>query len=165
MLANLLPLLAALMSAQAEERSLAVERIANLGQAAREAAVQLVRAAGDPDEQVSETAVAALEDLGPPPASKANELATLLVDPSADVAYWAATLLGRLQSQAVGAVSPLTAALSDNRPLAVRERAAWALEQIGPAAREALPALREACASKQPRLVRLANEAIAAIER
>ncbi len=81
----------------------------------------------------------------------------------ADVAYWAATLLGRLQAQAAGTVSPLTAALAENRPLAVRERAAWALEQIGPAARDALPALRQAAASKQPRLARLANEAIAAI--
>jgi HEAT repeat protein len=57
----------------------------------------------------------------------------------------------------------LTAALQSAPEQAIRERAAWALGQIGPKAKSAIPALRDAAGTKQPRLSRLANEALAAI--
>jgi HEAT repeat protein len=80
-----------------------------------------------------------------------------------DVAYWAATLLGRLESEASGAVSQLMEALGSSA-LAVRERAAWALGRIGPRASKALPLLRKLSRDSRPRLARLAAEAIGKIE-
>ena len=43
------------------------------------------------------------------------------------------------------------------------EMASEALGQIGPAARAALPALREVCQSKDPRLARAAQQAVGRI--
>ena len=61
------------------------------------------------------------------------------------------------------AAPALIDALQGAAEQAVKERAAWALGRIGPAAKTAVPVLREAAASKQPRLSRLATEALAAI--
>jgi len=105
--------------------------------------------------------MAALEGVGPPPADSAAELAELLGDLRPDVAYWAATLLGRLKADAAGTVPALAAALKATAGTTVQERAAWALGQIGPAANGAKAALEQAAAAKdQPRLARLAAEAL-----
>ena len=48
--------------------------------------------------------------------------------------------------------------------LPARERATWALTQIGPAASAAIPTLMEAVETAPPRLQRLAIEAIEAIQ-
>ena len=116
---------------------------------------------------MSDWAHAALESLGPPAANDAAALAKLLSDEALDVAYWAATLLGRLgedDGSSCGAVvKPLVTALEHYPESAVRERAAWALGQIGPTAAEALPALQAAAAGTIPRLARLAKDAIGRI--
>ena len=69
-----------------------------------------------------------------PRPADASALAALVNKPSLDVAYWAATLLGRLESQAAPAVPQLAEALDRHTESTVRERAAWALGKIGPAA-------------------------------
>jgi len=152
-----------LSSSDLERRRAAAEELSLLAAEARPAAVPLVRAAGDADEEVREYAVAALEELGPPDAEEAAALTELLADERLDVGYWAATLLGRLEEDAAGATSELAAATTSSPHLPVRERAAWALGRIGPAAEDSAAALESAAQTDQPRLSRLAKEALAKV--
>jgi HEAT repeat protein len=149
-----------LKSNDAAVRAAASEQLAHLEDGAQPAAVALVAATADADESVRQWATAALESLGPPAAGDVAALAKLLSDSRSDVAYWAATLLGRLEADATSAVQQLAAALESHAEVAARERAAWALGKIGSSASAALPALEHAAASSQPRLSRLAKEAI-----
>jgi len=135
-----------------------------MGPDARPAAVPLVRACAEQSEEVSEWVVAALEEIGPPRASDVADLARLVGDPNADVAYWAVTLLGRSQSDAAPAVGALAAAVSDAPEMSVRQRAAWALGQIGPPAAGAIDALRRAESHEDARLARLARQALERIQ-
>ena len=64
---------------------------------------------------------------------------------------------------AVSAVDALQTCLRESMYLPARERAAWALSQIGPPASSAVPALQEAAKGAPPRLQRLATEALRAI--
>ena len=98
-----------LNSPEVAHRRQAAEQLALAPDAA--AAVSLVRACGDADEQVREWAVAALEQMGAPDAADAVALAELLAAEQGDVRYWSATLLGRLGEQAASAVGPLIRAL------------------------------------------------------
>ncbi len=136
-------------------RTAAAEQIAQLGEQASPLAVDLVRACGDSEEAYREWVVAALEGLGPPSTGDIPQLAALLEEPCAEVAYWAATLIGRLGEQAAPATDDLAAALGDGVEMAVRQRAAWALGKIGPAAVPSLNALRRAATSNDARLARL----------
>ena len=145
-------LMSALTSRLPQQRAHAAEQLSRLGPDARPAAVLLARASADGSEEVREWVTAALEELGPPPASDAHALAALVDNENADVAYWAATLLGRLGAEAAPAVPALASALSASVAMSVRQRAAWALGKIGPPARDALDALRQAAASDNPRL-------------
>jgi hypothetical protein len=153
-------LVAALGSADVAQRSEAAQQLARLGGDAQEAALPLVRASVDPADEVCEWVAAALEELGPPPSADVPELATLLVDPQAEIGYWAATLLGRLREEAAPAVAALAGVLAEPVDVTVRQRAAWALGQIGVAASAALDALRKASTDENPRLARLAQRAI-----
>jgi HEAT repeat protein len=139
----------------------AAAKLARLESAAQAAAVALVGACASPDEQVRDWAVAALEGLGPPSPSDVARLSKLVGQASLDSAYWAATLLGRLQSQAAAAVPALAEALENHAEMPVRERAAWALGQVGPAAAAGRAALERATHSDDRRLARLAQEALA----
>jgi HEAT repeat protein len=123
-------------------------------------AVALVKATGDDAEEVREYAAAALEEMGPPEVEDVGSLAALLSDSAADAGYWAATLLGRLEANAVPAVPLLAAAVTGSTNMSVRQRAAWALGKIGPPAGPALNALKQAATSDNPRLARLAHRAI-----
>ncbi|MDH3716756.1 MAG: HEAT repeat domain-containing protein, partial [Planctomycetota bacterium] len=127
------------------------------------AAVTLVRAAGDADESVRESAVAVLEKLGPPNAEDVDQLAGLLSGTHDDTAYWAATLIGRCGAVGCAASQALNQALA-HPSTGVQQQAAWALGQLGPSARCALPALNEATTSDDPRLARLAQQAAEKIE-
>lgn len=149
-----------LESTNVEERIEAAEQISYLADNAQSAAVPLVRAIGDESEEVREWINSALEELGPPDAADAEALSNLLDDKNADVGYWAATLLGRLESDASPAVPQLANILGSQAALQVRERAAWALGKIGPSAASAVETLRTAAASDQARLSRLANDAL-----
>jgi HEAT repeat protein len=153
-------LAAALVGPTPAERAGAAEQLSRLGPDAQAAAVPLVRACADPTEEVREWATAALEELGPPALSDLEALASLLDEEHSDVGYWAATLLGRLGEEAAPAVSSLAEAVSEGRAVSVRQRAAWALAEIGRRAHAALDALKQAAASDDPRLARLARRAI-----
>jgi HEAT repeat protein len=142
-----------------EVRRRAAERLARHPEAGA-AAVSLVRACGDSDEQVREWAVAALEELGAPSPGDVAALVELITAACSDAAYWAATLLGRLGPPAVASVPQLARVLESEADAAVRQRAAWALGKIGPAAAAAVPALKKAAATESdPRLARLAAAA------
>jgi HEAT repeat protein len=156
--------IADLSAADSAVRAEAAEQLARLGEDARAAAVPLVRAAGDDEESAREWSVSALEDLGSPADDDLPALAELLAAANADVGYWAATLIGRLEERAAPAVAALTAALADSNPLIVRQRAAWALGKIGPAAAAARPDLEKAAESTDPRLSRLAKQAVEEID-
>lgn len=156
-------LVAALAAPSAPARAAAAEALCRAGEEARPAALALVKACGDADDQVREWAVAALEDLGPPPAGGIADLAPLVADRHPLVAYWATTLLGRSGQAAAAATAALAARLDSGGDSAVAERAAWALGKIGAAAASARPALERAAAASDPRLARLAQEALAAI--
>jgi HEAT repeat protein len=154
-------------SADAAKRVAAAQRLARAGEAAAGAAVALVRACGDSEPEVREWAVAALEDLGPPPGDAVARLVPLVQDREPLAGYWAATLLGRLEGKlgqdAAGAVTALASCIDSAADLSVRQRAAWALGQTGPAAAAAGPALTRAAASGDERLARLAREALESI--
>lgn len=146
-------------------REAAAERLASLGEAASPAAVALVRACADADELVREQVVGALEGLGPPPPEAIGQLSELVAHDDPLTAYWATTLLGRAGQDAATAVSALARCVASPADVAVRQRAAWALGKIGPAAGAAREALERAAADADPRLARLATESLAAIGR
>lgn len=152
-------------SPDAAVRVRAAQNLATRGAEARPAATALVVAAGDPEESVAQWATEALEQLGPAEAGDVGRLARLLTSPAEATAYWAATLLGRLEAGAAPAVASLTAALEKSPHPAVRQRAAWALGEIGPSARSAGGALRAAAEDADPRLARLARRALDAFDR
>ncbi len=82
-------LIAALSAPDAAVRAQAAEQLAQLGPEARPAAVALVLASGDEEEEVREWAVGALEQMGPPEATDVGHLASLVEARSPDVGYWA----------------------------------------------------------------------------
>lgn len=156
-------LVARLGSGDSSVRGAAAESLARMGEDAAPAAAPLVRACGDAVEQVRDQAVAALEDLGPPPAKAIGDLIALVSYGDPLVAYWATTLLGRAGGDAASAAPALAEYLASPADLAVRQRAAWALGKIGPPAASAREALDRAARDADPRLSRLATEALAAI--
>lgn len=156
-------LVTALQAAAAAIRSDAAEQLCRAGTAARAAAVDLVRACGDDDEQVREWAAAALEELGPPTADALPALLPFLDGAEPLSAYWAATLLGRSGEAAATAVPHLANSLGTADDIAVRQRIAWALGKIGPAAAAGRGALERAATDPDQRLARLAADALAAI--
>lgn len=145
----------------AEDRAAAAEALCRAGESASPAATALVAACGDDDDSVREWAAAALEELGPPPSEQIAELIPLAAASHPLVAYWAVTLLGRGGEAANSAVSALEACLAPGKAIEVRQRACWALGKIGPAAASARAALAVAAADSDPRLSRLASEALA----
>lgn len=153
-------LAASLKSGSPAERLAAAENLAQLGSEAHAAAVPLVEACETQDDQLREWVAAALEELGPPDPTDVAKLAALLEHSSLDVAYWAATLLGRLEDRAAPAVPNLALALRDHPEMAVRQRAAWALGKTGPAANLARDALTRAAENSNRRLASLARQAI-----
>jgi HEAT repeat protein len=162
---DLVSLLAAVSDADLARRRTAAQGLAQLGEQAQGAAVPLVRLMAEEDEETRQWASSALEDLGPPSREDAVALTALLDHLQADVGYWAATLLGRLGEGGAAAVEPLGRTLLHSPHATVRQRAAWALGQIGPPAQGALAALNQAASSDDPRLARLAQQAAEAIGR
>ena len=156
-------LISKLQSPDASIVAAAAEAISHLGPAAQPAAVQLVRASGTNDDASRVWISAALEEIGPPLESQLDDLIAFAESPNHDMGFWAITLLGRTGETAASAVGVLSKQLRHSQNLPTRERAAWALGKIGPAAASAVPALHEVASCGLPRLARLANAAIAAI--
>lgn len=111
-------------------RAAAAEKLNEMGEAASPAAIALIDALQDADESVRQLSNSALENCGPPPDDLIDELEHRLTSDSTDVAYWAATLLGRLEAGAVQAVESLKTAAADHPADEVRQRATWALGKI-----------------------------------
>jgi HEAT repeat protein len=148
-----------------ERQRVAAESLAQLGEEASPAAVALLQACEVEDEALCEWVVASLEQLGPPPAEDLPRICRQLAADHELSAFWSASLLGRLHQEAAGAVDSLGQAVEKSAHPAVRQRAAWALGQIGPAAQGAKRQLQEASVCSDPRTARLAQEALQAIER
>lgn len=108
----------------------AAEKLAGLEEAAAPAAVQLLQALADSEEPVRQFVNSALEDCGPPPQSLVDDLEPLVASENADIAYWAATLLGRLEAGAIQTVESLKKAAAEHPSQEVRKRATWALGKI-----------------------------------
>lgn len=147
----------------AAARASAAEQLSRHPGEAGQAALALVQAVADADEGVREWVTAALEALDAPPPSQCEELAALTGHAESDVAYWAATLLGRMGEAAAPAVGRLSGVLESSAADNVRERTAWALGKIGPPAKSAAPQLQQAANSDKPRLARTAAKALEAI--
>ncbi len=157
-------LMASLGSPQETARAEAAEKLSQLDPAEmRGSALILVKACGDPSEAVREAAANVLEEMGPPDPDLVDGLTALVAADNADVAYWAATLIGRLGPDATAAVPALSSVLEHSGYLNVRQRAAWALGKIGPGAAAATDTLRAAAAGNDPRLARLAEQALGEI--
>ena len=140
-------------------RAEAAEHLSRLSEEAQPAALALVKACGD-KESVRQWAVAALEELGPPPVGSAQELAQLSASDQELVAYWSITLLGRLGSAAASTSDTLITALQSSPHLAVQQRAAWALGEIGEQSESVTKALQQASEAADPRLAKLAMRAL-----
>lgn len=139
----------------------AAEELMLLGEEAQPAAVALTKATGHADDETRAFAVSAVEELGQPATNDVDALVRLLTAEQSDTGYWAATLLGRLGEDAAEATAQLAATVADEqRALAVRERAAWALGRIGASASAAVATLETAAGSGDSRLARLAGEAL-----
>ena len=158
-------LMSGLGSPQETTRANAAEKLSQLDpDQMRSAALILVEACGDESEEVREAAVGALEEMGPPDPQVLDGLTALLADEKADIAYWAATLIGRLGPDGAASVPALTTALEKSPHQNVRQRAARALGKIGPGAASAKDALQTAADGDDPRLARLAERALGGIE-
>jgi hypothetical protein len=85
-----------------------------------------------------------------------HQLQTYLSSSDGDQAYWAATFLGRLGRAANEAQHGLCAlANDDGQSMAARQRAVWALQQIGPLVPEIRQKLRRLESTPDPRMKRL----------
>ena len=160
---NIADLIANLTATDADTRAAAAESLGQMAADAAPAAIPLVEACRDDDERVREWTVAALEDLGSPPAEAVKPLTLLVSDKNPLAGYWAATLLGRCGEGAASAVDALAKAVDSAADPAVRQRAAWALGQIGPEASAARGVLEKAAGDADPRLARLASDALAGL--
>ncbi len=130
--------------------------------------IQAVTLAGSRNDEVRSWAAAALESAIKPLDSEIESLADVLFSgEDGETCYWAATMLGRLGNlsgkHADVAVSALETCLSDSLHLPARERAAWALGEIGPRAASAATTLRRTAEDAPPRLQRLVNKALRVI--
>lgn len=160
---DLRSLLASLASTDVATRREAAESLSRVGPDAVAVAVPLVEACADHDEEVRNWVVAALEELPAPKASDLAALERLVRRENLDIAFWATTLLGRMEAAAAVTVPTLAWAVIEHPELVVRERAAWALGKIGKPAADAIPQLEAASASSHPRLARFATSALESI--
>ncbi|MGI9429362.1 MAG: HEAT repeat domain-containing protein [Bythopirellula sp.] len=111
----------------------AAETLASLAEEGQAAIVALVQHSGSENEDLRNWCNAALEEIGAPTAAQIDELTLLASSANPDVAFWAATLLGRAGPLASSAMTILQARSDDSSAPAVQRRAAWALQKIQPA--------------------------------
>lgn len=154
-------LAASLLTDKPSRRVAAAEELATLGPDASPAALALVTACGNP--ALVDICIGALEELGPPPVEQLPEIAKLVISADENVAYWAATLLGRAGEAATPYLASLEeSAKNEGATVEVRERAVWAMGKLGAGAKPAEATLRAIAESgPTPRIKRLASTALA----
>ncbi|QDT04409.1 hypothetical protein K227x_28000 [Rubripirellula lacrimiformis] len=124
-----------------------------------------IRLAESRSDDVRQWAAEALENSITPTLEDVDELAEMLFSAEGgEIAYWSATMLGRLGeslgSNSKTAVAALEFCVGDSMYLPARERAVWALTQIGPPAASAALTLRRTAEDAPPRLQRLVEKAL-----
>lgn len=145
-------------------RCTAIRKLAQSGCDQFGITVTVIRLVADKSEEVRSWACETLESRIVPVPEELGELIALLRETkNGDVEYWTVTMIGRLGSVASGATAVLANCLLDSACLAARERAAWALSEIGPPARSAINALKQIGPEDPPRLQRLAATAIQSV--
>ncbi len=155
-----------LVSQNPEHRCSAIRKIAQSGRHLTGITAAVILLVADKDEETRNWAFEALETAITPLPNEISGLIDLLRDKSdGEIEYWSATMLGRLGPVAGSATAVLANCLLDSACLAARERAAWALSEIGPAAGSAMNALRQIGPEDPPRLQRLAASAIESVVR
>lgn len=149
---------------EVKRRCSAVRKLAQGGRNQSGITTAVILLVADQDEETRNWACEALESTVVPLPNEVSGLIELLRDKNdGEIEYWSATMLGRLGTVAAGATAVLANCLLDSPHLAARERAAWALSEIGPAARSAMNALRQVGPEDPPRLQRLAATAIQSV--
>ncbi len=156
-------LVAALSDPSPTVRAAAAAALAQVGSHNTAAAVTaLAGALSDPAPEVRDLAAVALGSMGPKAAPAVPELAHALNDPVDYVRAPAADALGAIGPKASAAVGPLAIKLTTGDQGFVLTSVAYALGDIGPAAKDALPALQQVLA--QRRVGAAAQEAILKIQ-
>ena len=149
-----------LRSPDLETRVAAAEALMLMGPDASPMAVELVQATSDSEEQVSEFAVAALEELGPPPTNSLGPLTELLGDPHLPRPYWAAKLIGRMGKDGASAEVDLVQLLESNQEAAAQQEAIRTLQKIGAHSSQCRATLERATQTQDPRTARLATQTL-----
>lgn len=153
-----------LASNSVDQRVATLRKISHQEDAVTGVTVQCVQLAGDSDDDVRMWAAEALSQAVTPTPADVDSLAELLLhSEDGEIGYWAATMLGRLKMEAATAVDALQSCVLNSMYLPARERAVWALAEIGPAAANAIESLEKTAEAAPPRLKRLAKEAIKTI--
>jgi HEAT repeat protein len=156
-------LIVALSDPSAALREASAAALAQVGQrASPDALAALSKALADTDPDVRDLAAVALGSMGPRAAPAIPQLVQVLNDPVDYVRVTAAETLGAMGARASAAVAPLTTKLLTKDQIFVLSSVATALGDIGPAAKDALPALNQVLA--QRRVGSAAEEAILRIE-
>ena len=125
----------------------AAEALAQHADEVQQALVALTRRCSSSDESVANWCTSAIEDGGAPTTEQIPELTALLKDKHEGVVYWAVTLLGRAGRFSADGAGDIASCLS-HTSAEVRQRAAWALGQIGAKDEPVLAALRKAAHDK-----------------
>jgi HEAT repeat protein len=114
----------------------------------------------DENEEVRAWASDVLTIVEEPSSAWAPQLAELTRHVNAPLAGWACKLLGRLGEQATGYQSSLATALAHHAEKSVRQLAALALKSVPNLTADTVDALRAAASDADPRLRRLALDAL-----
>jgi hypothetical protein len=157
------PLMAALSNGDPETRGAAANALAQIGPPAVRSVPELAKLLADSAPRVRCQAALALKSIGPRSSGAVPELTRALSDSVPYVRAGAADAIGAIGPGSRAAVSALIERLkTDPGPNYVFDSAIYALGNIGPDAKEALPTLEEI--SHRVRLTAPAHEAILQIE-
>jgi HEAT repeat protein len=151
-----------------DTRFAVAKTLGEIGPKAQSAAPTLGKLLSDNELQVREAAALALRDIGPGSVAALPQLTAALKDPAPTVGMAAALAIGQMRDAAKPAVPQLIAEIQatdqkqlSNAGVQVLRNIARALGEIGPAAKDAVPALKTV---QHLRVKYLAEEAIAKIE-